>query len=293
MLAPIDKIERGGNDILQIEITRKCDLFNCSNCTRLLPFRKDNLEMSLEVFAEAVRSLDGWPGVVALFGGNPCTHSHFADICQILAKHVPPEKRGLWTNHLRGHGSLCRQVFAHGRLNLNAHGNAEAYAEMNRWFPGRVIPGTDTKPSWHAAILTSWRDLGLSEAEWVQAREACDINQRWSGIIQQRDSRAVAYFCEVAGSLDGATGERNGLPVYPGWWRERIPAFASQIRNCCDGGCGVPLRFKGHLDQAGVYDVTRSWLPVAGEPRGDIEIKVHESRNEVCRETTDYVRLRT
>ena len=145
MLTPADKYSARVNDIIQIEITRKCDLFTCSNCTRLLPFRKDTLEMSLDVFERAVESLADWPGVVAVFGGNPCLHSAFVDICRILARHVPPERRGLWTNHTRYHGALCRETFHAGRLNLNAHGDRAAFEEMARWFPGRVIHGTDRR----------------------------------------------------------------------------------------------------------------------------------------------------
>jgi hypothetical protein len=293
MLAPIDKIESGVNDILQIEITRRCDLFNCSNCTRLLPFRKDSPEMSLDVFRNAVDSVAEWPGIVALFGGNPCTHSQFEEICRILAMAIPADRRGLWTNHLRGHGEIAAHTFGWGRLNLNAHGDPEAYRNMDRWFPGRVITGTEHAASWHAAILVDYRDMGLTTSEWIRARESCDINQRWSGIIQQRDGQAVGYFCEVAGAIDGVTGDRNGIPVYPGWWRERMPAFASQVRQCCDRGCGVPLRLEGHRDLDAVYDISRSWLPALEARRGQIHLEVHERLPDRCRETTDYVRLRT
>jgi hypothetical protein len=293
MWTPADKQQSGINDIIQIEITRRCDLYTCSNCTRLLPFRKDPLQMALDVFTEAVDSLADWPGVVALFGGNPCTHTRFADVCRILAERVPPSRRGLWTNHTRSHGALCREVFAGGRLNLNAHGDPLAFEEMSRWFPGRVIRGTDERPSWHAAILVDYRDLGIAPEAWEWARERCDVNRRWSAILQERDGRAVAYFCEIAGAIDGVTGERHGIPAAPGWWKEPIGAYRDQIRNCCDRGCAIPLRLNGHLDAAAVYDVSPSWLPVIRENDArPVTLQVHRDMPEHCREATDYVRVR-
>jgi hypothetical protein len=293
VLAPIDKIRNGGNDILQIEITRKCDLFNCSNCTRLLPFRRDPIEMSLDVFEQAVDSLADWPGIVAVFGGNPCTHSRFPEICRSLAPRIPPRQRGLWTNHTREHGAIAAYTFGAGRLNLNAHGDPLAYAEMDRWFPGQVIAGTDDRASWHAAILVDYRDFGITEADWIRRREQCDINRNWSAIIQEQDGQPVAYFCEVAGAIDGSIGGRQGVPVFPGWWREPMTRFAHQVGACCDRGCAIPLRLKGHQDCDAVYDLSPSWLPHLKIPTGRVEIEIHETAPAGCRETTDYVRRRS
>ncbi|HXI98771.1 MAG TPA: radical SAM protein, partial [Gemmatimonadaceae bacterium] len=122
MLAPIDKLERGGNRIIQIEVTRICTL-NCSNCTRLLPFRRDEKHMGVDVFREAVRSLADWPGVIGIFGGNPPCHPRFGDLMAILVEEIPDQRhRGLWANDLLKHGELVRDVFyPHGMFNLNAH----------------------------------------------------------------------------------------------------------------------------------------------------------------------------
>lgn len=164
---------------------------------------------------------------------------------------------------------------------------------MDRWFPGRVIRGTDTNYSWHAAVLVDYRDLGMSEAEWVEKREACDINRHWSGIIQEFDGKAYGYFCEIAGTIDALTGQRNGVAVYPGWWREGMPTFQHQVRNCCDRGCGVPLRIKGHYDREDTYDVSPSWLPLLQKGSGKVKTVVHSEMPENCKESTDYVRART
>lgn len=289
MKAPTDK----RNDIIQILVTRKCDLFHCSNCTQLLPFRTDAIEMSPDVFRSALRSLEGWPGVRAMFGGNPTTHSRFPELCQIMREEVPDQRqRGLWSNSLGKHGRVARETFyPHGRLNLNAHGDEAAAAEIDRWMPGRLIPGSRTGTSHHAPILLDYRDYGVSEAEWEGLRERCPINLDWSAAIAERDGQPFAYFCEVCASLDGVRGENHGIPATPGWWRLKMDAFAHQVSGCCDRGCGVPLRRMGHLDREDVYDVSPAWasLTVRGKR---LAVVSHETLPPPApTRTTDYIGL--
>jgi hypothetical protein len=166
--------------------------------------------MSLDVFRKALRSLDEWPGVRALFGGNPCSHPKFDDLCQILMDEVPNQAhRGLWTNNLLGHGSVARTCFwPRGRFNLNVHAHPRAALEMADALPGIPILG-ELQPSWHSAMLMHWEDMGLTFEQWVEKREVCDINQRWSGAIAERDGDAYGYFCEVGASL-ASSRDRGG-----------------------------------------------------------------------------------
>lgn len=291
MKAPTDK----RNDTIQIIVTTACDLFTCSNCTQLLPFRRDYRHMSVECFREAVRSVKDWPGVVGLFGGNPCAHPYFETLCEILEGEIPQQRRrGLWANSLRGHGRTVRRVFyPAGRFNLNAHGEAEAAAEIDAWLPGKLIKGSDRRASWHAGILLDRRDFGIPEKEWIAARENCDVNLNWSSAIAERDGKPYAYFCEIAASIDGIRGENHGVPALPGWWRRKMPAFEEQVRQCCDRGCGVPLRRLGHMDRDDVYDHTVSWVETVEKYRGKISLEMHGHIPEACAEATDYMRCRT
>lgn len=294
MKAPTDK----SNDTIQIVVSRSCDLMWCSNCTQLLPFRKDAVHMSVDVFRQALRSLAGWPGIRGVFGGNPCVHPRFADLMAVLVEEVPDQRqRGLWTNNLLKHGALIRDVFyPHGRFNLNAHANPEAAAEIDRWLPGRLIPTSRDRASWHSSLLLDWRDLDLSEADWVAARETCDINQRWSAAIFERDGAPYAYFCEVAGALDGIRGENHGIPAVPGWWRFKMDRFDDQVKGCCDAGCGVPLKRLGHLDTDATYDYSSSFIPlVAGKLRSPhLSGQLHDELTAVRTQSpTDYQRLRS
>ena len=290
MVAPTEK----SNDTIQIVITRSCDLFVCSNCTQLLPFRHDELHMTPDVFRQALRSLAGWPGIYGIFGGNPCSHPKFAELMQILREEVPNQhQRGLWSNNLLGHGSLVRDVFYPGaRFNLNAHGSDAVAREMDRWVPGKRIPTSQARLSWHSAILVDWRDVGLTQAEWVQARESCDINRTWSAAIFERDAQAVAYFCEVGGALDAMRGQSHGLPATPGWWRQPMAAFQSQVK-ICDQGCGIPLRQLGHRDRDATYDASPSFIPLTEVHRGRVSVQPLTALAAATERPTDYQGLRS
>lgn len=257
--------------------------------------------MSLECFRAAVESLVDWPGVIGIFGGNPCNHPKFPELCKILCEVIPDQpRRGLWSNDLLGHGEIARQTFfPSGRFNLNAHGIQAAATEIKLKLPGRLIPGSDVRQAEHAAILTSYQDLNLSQAEWDQAREACDINQKWSGAIVERfepgeeRGKPYAYFCEVAAALDGVRGQNHGILATPDWWRHGMEAmgFQNQIRNCCDAGCGVPLKFKGHADNEETYDVTPSWAVMLRE-QNQVKVRTHDHIPGTVAENTDYMQTR-
>ncbi len=137
-----------------------------------------------------------------------------------------------------------------------------------------------------------YRDLGISEADWIRARESCDINQRWSAAIVEQDGKAVAYFCEVAAALDKIRGQVHGVEVFDGWWREPMARFQHQVGACCDSGCGVPLKLRGRLDRDDTYDVSPSWGERIPEHRGTIRIE-EPVADPVVAEATDYARLRT
>jgi hypothetical protein len=145
-------------------------------------------------------------------------------------------------------------------------------------------------------MLVDWRDMGLTEAEWILARESCDINQTWSAGIFERDGQAFAYFCEVAGALDGIRGENHGIPAVEGWWRWSMGPFAHQVRNCCDVGCGVPLRQLGHKDIENVYDYSTSFIPlVEGKLKpGKVSGQLHDGPvSSLTQRVTDYQGLRS
>ena len=144
--------------IICIDITNKCDLA-CSNCTRLLENQDTFWEMTSENFRAALKSLEGYPGIIAVIGGNPAMHRNFPDICSIFVDEVPNKnQRGLWTNNIFKHGDLAREVF--GVLNLNPHGQERGIKSLE------TLKGLKDRTIWyhkdhssHSPLLTAVKDL--------------------------------------------------------------------------------------------------------------------------------------
>lgn len=206
-----------------------------------------------------------------------------------MCEEIPQQhRRGLWSNNLMGHGKVVRDTFwPKGRFNLNAHANPEAANEIDRWLPGRLIRSSRDNASWHSPVMLDYRDYGITESEWIEARENCDINTRWSSAIVERNGKPFAYFCEVAAAMDGVRGENHGIPAMPGWWAKKMPEFEHQVKECCDRGCGVPLKGLGSLDRDDTYDISPSMVPLTIGRRATT--RVHESRPSQIRVATDYI----
>lgn len=264
MVVPSDRrpgIWRGG--VLQVMVTRACDL-SCFGCTAGSNLRHNPSVMTPEQFEQAVDSLDGYFGVVGVFGGNPCTSRHFKDYCRILRAKVPFEQRGIWTNNLLGNGPVCRITFNPSVSNINVHMDSEAYAEFRRDWPEALDARPDhtrrglTEDARHGTPWVSPTELGIPEAERWQAIGQCDVNRHWSAIVTLVRGELRAYFCEVAGHMAALHADNPdwsgsgqpmpdvGLPVTPGWWRKPLAEFADQVRTCCHH-CAIPLRRPGQL----------------------------------------------
>lgn len=213
----------GGGGVVQIHLTRACSL-SCFNCTQLSNLRGPYTFMSLENFEKAVLSLQGYFGLVALFGGQPSLHPKFPKICEILVKHVPIEKRGLWTNALNGHGAVCRETFLPKNCNLNVHLSQAAYDEFKRDWPESNPFGLH-EDSRHSSLWAAMRDVSvpadsyvteedrsklvkgmsdqirlLTEGEIYALASGCDINRDWSPLVGEFRGELRAWWCEIAGA---------------------------------------------------------------------------------------------
>ena len=151
--------------ILQIMVGRGCDK-SCFGCTQGSNLSGKAPWMSVDHFDEACQSLDGYFGVIGLFGGNACLHPRFDDLCRIMQSHFPRAQRGIWTNNLNGHGAVCRQTFDPAHSNLNVHLDSEAADEIRRDWPEatRFIKG-DQLDSLHGTPWVSPTDLGVPEED--------------------------------------------------------------------------------------------------------------------------------
>lgn len=260
MVAPSmrrDCYSHGG--VLQIWVTRACDKA-CFGCTQGSNLGGKPGMMTPDQYREAVASLEGYFGIVGMFGGNPAIHPQFYELCRALRESwVPFEQRGLWCNHPRGKGSIARETFDPRYSNLNVHLDREAAEEFARDWPEAVpyVKGLDGD-SRHSPVFVAMQDVIDDESERWRLIADCDINKYWSAMIGVFRGELRAWFCEIAGA-QAMLHQHNpdypdtGLPVTPGWWRQGIDAYAEQIRYHCHR-CGVPLRGHGELAIGGTTE---------------------------------------
>lgn len=251
MKAPGDTRPTWRNGILQIHITRACDL-NCVACTQGSNLAGKITYITLENFEKAVESVKDYYGVIGIFGGNPVLHPKFSSICEILAKHIPFEQRGLWSNNLLSHGELCSRIFNPKVSNLNLHGKQELLIKFKETWPSSQPFGFED--SRHSPPFVAMKDLiDLPKEQQERLIESCDINQLWSAMICQFRGELRGYFCEIAGAQSMLHEHEEDYPdtgrtIYPGWWKQGIGHFENQINKHCFE-CGIPLRGIGDLSQ--------------------------------------------
>jgi hypothetical protein len=279
--------------IICIDVTNKCDL-SCSNCTRLLKYQDSLWEMTPDNFRIALKSLTGYTGIIAMIGGNPCTHSKFEQLCQIFEEEIPNRaQRGLWTNNIFKHRIIIEKTF--GAFNLNPHNEPRAIDQLTDLYNNMVVKrkfngALHTGHSHHAPLLTAVKDLYSEELMW-QKISCCDVNREWSAAIVQNNGELRAYFCEVAASFDLARAQDNGLPVIPGWWQNPIQTYGTQVKHFCPG-CGVPARLKGHNDheQTDTYTVSNADLAEKANRRKNRNVILlsQDNQNELTHKVTHY-----
>lgn len=259
--------------VLQIKITSACDL-DCKNCSvgvGLARKLKKMFTMPPEEFRRACKSLKGFPGVIGVFGGNPCIHPQFEEICQIFREEIPnKEQRGLWSNRLFGHGAVCRETFNPLHSNLNVHQVQAAYDEIKRdWPEARPLQSGLNSPSRHGPIFGSMLDLGIPEVEMWAKVGKCYVNQSWSAEITMVAGELLGYFCEIAATMAELTDDAGtGMAIESGWWSKPMVAFEPQVKAYCTK-CLVSMN-PHKIDAAGTgaEEYTAAWAPVLATVKG-------------------------
>lgn len=286
---------------IQIWLTRACDMA-CFGCTQGANLRAHESVkqkfITVAQFEQAVISLKDYFGTVGIFGGNPALHPDFHQLCEILAEHIPFNRRGLWCNHPRGHGKIMARTFNPAISNLNVHLSAAAHDEFKRdWSDSR--PFGLSQDSRHSPPFVAIQDLIEDEGDRWKSISQCDINQHWSAMIGVFRGELRAWFCEIAGAQSIMHQHEpdypdTGIPVatVPDWWKLGADRFAHQVRYHCHA-CGVPLRGRGELAQAedGVEQVTRTHVDAFAPKRKDrpVQLVVCPSQLGSVKKMTDYL----
>jgi len=200
--------------------------------------------MEVEQFEQAVRSLDGYKGVVGIMGGEPTLHPRFLELVMLFDRLRPDRsKRGLWTSmtpQYYKYRSLIDRVF--GVKNLNSHNQDN----LKRYGTDRV---------YHQPILVAAGDLMRTKEEAFKLIQNCWVQTRWSSSITPKG----AFFCEVAAAMDMVFDGPGGKPIVPGWWDHDIGWFQDQIDMwCMRCGAAIPLPSRRDIEQ--VDDISISNL---------------------------------
>lgn len=238
--------------VIQIWITRSCDKA-CYGCTQGSNLSGHSQMITPAQFQKACESLEGYFGVIGIFGGNPTLHPQFDILCKILAEHFPYEQRGLWSNRAMGKIATIRETFNPAVSNINVHLDKDAYDEFRDNWPNCFPIGLN-QDSRHSPPYVAMQDLIEDEGQRWELISNCDINQHWSAMIGVFRGELRAWFCEIAGAQSILHQHEPdypdiGTPVLKDWWKLPIEAFQYQIKLHCHA-CGVPLRGYGELSQA-------------------------------------------
>lgn len=245
--------------ILQILVTRACDKA-CHGCTQGSNLAGKPVMITPEEYEQAVVSLKDYFGVIGMFGGNPAMHPKFAELCAILRRHIPFERRGLWCNNLLGKGAVARETFNPDHSNLNVHCDQAAHDEFWRDWPEarHKLKGLE-KDSKHSPPFVAMRDVGVPESVRWDLISRCEVNRNWSAMICPVPGVGLrGFFCEIAGAQamlhagDPAWPDL-GVKITPGWWKEPMGRFADQVRHYCHR-CGIPMNREGELAIGGTTE---------------------------------------
>jgi hypothetical protein len=206
-------------DNIQIEITTAC-MYECSNCTRFCG-HKEPYYMSFDQFKEAINSMEGYPKLIGIMGGEPLLHPDFEKMCRYALTKFPKEKLGLWTTFPKGYEKyreiIC-ETFYH--IFLNDHTRDDIYH--------------------HPPLVAIEEVISDRNVMWNMI-DKCWAQEAWSPSINPKG----AYFCEIAASLSMLFDEGEGWKIEPGWWWRTVKDFTSQIEQWCPRcgfACSLPRR---------------------------------------------------
>lgn len=232
--------------IIQIDITNACTK-KCSNCTRFCGNHRKPFMMDFETFKKAVDSMEGFPGIVGIMGGEPTLHPQFEEFVRYFASRFG--KGGTLENgrkpissfnaHIVGNVFDIENNNRRGLWSIMGKRYYEHFELIQETFGYQVV-NDHASPSDHAALLITRKELGIPDDEWVKMRDACWIQNRWSASIHPKG----AFFCEVAAALDATFDGPGGWPIEPGWWKRKPEDFKEQLKYCemCSACLKVPTR---------------------------------------------------
>lgn len=256
--------------VIHIEITNACNL-ECANCTRHIGHHRRPFMMDLETAEKAILSLvtpftaewqdfpEGFPGYIGIMGGEPTAHPQLADICKLMQKYVPREKRQFWTDgfRLEERKQAIADTFDEGNVHINRH--------------------EDKEVGWHQPLLVAAEEVLSEDREYMwRLIHNCWVQWRWAASI----TPSGGFFCEVAASLNRLFGEPAGYPIKPGWWAKNPNEFMDQVQTSCTRcSAAIPMpAVSAHDDFDLVSPGNLARLKKVGSPRARENVVVFDQK---------------
>lgn len=214
------------NSVIQIEVTNACWL-KCANCTRHVGHHRKPFFMSLDQISEGIDSLEGFKGNIGIMGGEPTLHPKFKEICKLMQKKVPREKREFWTSGWQWakNKDIILETFDRERIAYNEHATPDGK---------------------HTPLLVAIDDVIKDKELMWKMIDNCWIQNQWSASITPKGG----FFCEVAASLDYLFEGPGGYKIEKGWWKKNPAQFKDQVDRYCKN-CSGALPMKPESDGCG------------------------------------------
>lgn len=218
-------------DTIQIEITNVC-INKCANCSRFVQFVKKPFMMDFSMFKKAINSMEGYPNMTGIQGGEPLLHPDFEKFCKYALSKIPREQLGLWTCLPSGYEKY-REVICEtfGNIFINDHSRTDIF---------------------HHPFLVAARDMIEDYRRMYTIIDGCFFQRNWSASINPKG----AYFCEMAASFSMLYPDSGiGWRVEEGWWNRTPKDYTSQIEEFCMN-CGGSLFLKRRSSKDSVTDIS-------------------------------------
>lgn len=235
------------NDTIQIEITNACRN-RCANCTRYVGLAEPYM-MDFETFKAAVDSMDGFPHMTGIMGGEPLLHPEFEKFCDYALSRIGRVHLGLWTCLPKGFEHyreiICRTF---GNVFFNDHTRRDIY---------------------HHPFLVAAKDVVKDRDEIFYLADRCYFQRAWSSSINPKG----AYFCEMAAAFAMlCSGMGEGWNAEPGWWKRTPKDYGPQVEEFCEW-CGGALFLKRRASiESRVYDISESMFRKLAKAGVDMEL---------------------
>jgi len=223
------EIQTGG---IQVDITNYCDKM-CSNCTRFIGnYKKEQLfHLDIEAFEKIVISMNDFPLILGIIGGEPTLHPQFLDFCKILRKHRDKKLCGLWSNKgrkFKEYEDIIYRTFDYFCLNQHI------------------------EPIYHTPLLVSSRSVVKDEKLRNELIKKCWIQNCWSASVNHKG----AFFCEVAGAMSILYDGPFGISIEKrDWWKTSLKDFQYQIDWACQQ-CGGAIPLKPRRSTSNIDDIS-------------------------------------